>query len=351
MADEDEDKTEQASEHKLREAKKQGNIPKSIEFNSWVVLVSGLVALLFIGSEILEGLKQLWSFWFSQSANIQVNIQSVEYTFYRALKVIAILLFPFILILIIASIIANIMQTGPIFTTFPIKPDIKKINPVTGFKKLFSKKTLFEAVKTLIKFTVIFTAATLILINAIPTFTQLPSLPLESAMKFMFNEFKFTLIILLAAWAVIALIDLIYSRRSYSKKMMMSKHEVKEEYKKREGDPDIRSKRKQIQRELNEQLKSLGNVKQADVIITNPTHFAIALKFDRLKSPAPIIIAMGKNNHALNIKKEGRKHNIKLVENKPLARKIWKSGKLNQNLPAELFAEVASIYIKHKLVK
>ncbi|MCJ8313456.1 MAG: EscU/YscU/HrcU family type III secretion system export apparatus switch protein [Saccharospirillaceae bacterium] len=351
MADEDEDKSEQASEHKLREAKKQGNIPKSIEFNSWIVLVSGLVALLLIGGALLEGLQSLWSFWFSQSANIQINIQSVEYSFARALRFLALIFFPFIIILAIASIIANVMQTGPIFTTFPLKPDIKKINPVTGFKKLFSKKTLFEAVKTLIKFTVIFTTATLILINAIPTFTQLPSMPIESAMTFMFNEFKFTLVILLSAWAVIALIDLIYSRKSYTKKMMMSKHEVKEEHKKREGDPDIRSKRKQIQKELSEQLKSLGNVRQADVIITNPTHYAIALKFDRIKSPAPIIIAIGKNNHALNIKKEGKRHKIKIVENKILAQKIWKLGTLNQNLPPELFAQVANIYIKHKLVK
>lgn len=346
MAEQDQDKTENATPFKLKEAKKRGQVPKSLELNSWFVLASFLLVLFISGNKMIMEFSHIFSTVFAQSTSVSYSPDAFVLWVGKVFYSVVIVLLPIIITIMTVSILMNFFQTGPVFSFYPLKPDIKKINPVTGFKRIFSKRTIYETIKNIIK---------LILFGFLVYYFILDLMP--SLMGFMLSDssvypfiilgyIEDLLMQLVALLLLIALIDLVQSRRQFSEKMKMSTREVKDEVKRREGDPQVRAKIKELQRESSKRSQSAGRVPEADVLITNPTHKAIAIKYDRETMESPQVIAKGAGDLALKMRKIARKHNVNIIENKPLARALFKNVSLNDEIPGLYFAEIARILVK-----
>jgi len=241
---------------------------------------------------------------------------------------------------------SSLIINKPVFSTAQIKPDISRLNPVQGFKKLFSIRLLVELIKGLIKIAALF-GMMFWIINHLAT-TRLPqSLSSSgeisrSVVSELSNAGLFTLLLLLPT----TLIDIIFTRKEFSKKMRMSKRERKDEFKKLEGNPEIRQKRKKIQRELLKKSNNLARIKEADLVVINPTHIAIALKYDRQLNAAPIIIAAGAGSYAKQIKSRARYYGRPIYSRHKLARQLLKNGHINQVVPQSCYVDVAEVYRK-----
>lgn len=345
MADQDQDKTENATPFKLKEAKKRGQVPKSLELNSWFILASFLLVLSISGNKMIIELAHIARSVFSQAASTDLSPEEFVHWVGSIFYSVIMMLVPFIVSIMVVAVLMNFFQTGPVFSFYPIKPDLKKINPVTGFKKIFSKRTVYEAIKNIIK---------LIMFGSLVYFFIRNLLP--SLMGFMLSDsgvypfiilayVKDLLFQLVGLLLLIALIDVVQSRRQFSEKMKMSTREVKDETKRREGDPQVRAKIKELQREASKRSQSATRVPEADVLITNPKHKAIAIKYDRETMSSPEVIAKGAGDLALKMRKIAHKNNITIIENKPLARALFKSVSLDCEIPDIYFAEVAKILV------
>jgi len=345
MAEQDQDKSELPTPYKLQEAKKKGQIAKSTELNSWLILLTAFGLFLTVGWNILLGFGHIAAFLFDQSGQIDITVKSTVRLLDEMQSLMQQKMWPFFLGLGVVSIIATLVQTGFIFTFFPLKPDIQRLNPVKGLKRLFSKKMLFEAFKNILKLLILIAVFYGVLLKVLPTLPLLTDMPPEHVLHKLMSHASFLVASLLGALLIIAVLDLIHSRRDFMNQMKMSKREVKDESKRREGDPLVRQKRRQLQQELSNQVASMGNVPDADVVITNPTHLSIALKYDRQSMMAPCVVAKGSGASALRIREIARSKNIEIVENKPLARKLFRTAGINDSIPPDLFPLVAQIYI------
>lgn len=344
MAEQQEqDRSEQATPFKLREARKRGQVSKSLEVNSLLVLSAGLAALYFLGEKMIS--QQLA---FSRSVFNNIHRFPMEPThltqwFEMAFFYVINIFWPLLAALMIIGIAANMFQTGPIFSLFPIKPDIKRLDPIAGFKRVFSKKLLFESLKTFIKLFVFGAVLYFAVMAMLPSLFSLISIDPDFYALFLLDSTRSLMSKMLLVLLLIALLDLMYSKWDFANRMRMSRREVKEEVKRREGDPQVRAKRRELQKEAAKRAASTQNVPDADVLITNPTHLAIALKYDRNKMIAPELIAKGAGDLALAMKHIARKHNVMVVENKPLARALFERVELEQAIPEDLFPRVAKI--------
>lgn len=342
MADEQQ-KSEQASEFKLKEAKKRGSVAKSMDINSFVVLLMLAIALSFWGKGMLADQLKLSQYILSIAG--MINYESKQFTqwvvqlFFHALLI----CLPLFLLVMVAGILSNLFQTGPIFSTFPLKPDWKRLNPAEGFKRLFSMKIVVETIKSILKIAALGAAIYLFIHSILPVlfglgqseFRRYPVAVLEQVTTLI----KWCLIALLP----LAFIDLIYARRDFLKKMMMSRREVKDEYKQREGDPRIRSKIRELQKEARQRSKSLRNVKDADVLITNPTRLAIALRYDREAMAAPMVIAKGAGQLAKLMREMAFRHQIPVIENKKLARGLFRQTAIDSQIPEVYYPAAAKL--------
>lgn len=343
MADEN-NKSEKATPYKLQEARKKGQVSKSTEVVSLLMLLSFVLVFYVKSQQSLADIGQLFASLLSSAGQINLNLNNLHhFSFSLFFNVIGILT-PFILVLVLAAILANILQTGPILTWQPIKPDWQKLNPVSGAKKLFSRKTLFELFKALLKISTMFAAFWFLgeqwLDKLLHTSSQLVSQVADS----WWQLFLQMMLLLLCIMLPLALIDLAFAKWDFAKRMMMSKQDVKDEHKKKEGDPQVRSKQKQLQKEMLQKAASLSSVKDADIIITNPQHLAIALQYNPAKMPAPKVLAMGADHFAAKIRKVARQHNIPLRNNKPLARKLFKQAQTGGYVPESCYDDLAPVF-------
>lgn len=249
---------------------------------------------------------------------------------------------PVALPIMLAGVIASLMQTGFLVTGEPIKPSLGKINPIKGFKNMFSMKTLVELVKNLVMISIVAFIGYKYIIDNFDKIMQisnlyLPTLGVEIKGLVLGIFKKITLLLV-----ILATIDYIVQFRMHNKELRMSKQEVKEEYKQMEGDPQLKAKIKQRQKEMS-QNRMMQSVGDATVIITNPTHIAIAIKYVEGQMEAPKLIAKGAGNIAIKIKELAKEADIPIIENKPLARLIYKEVELEENIPQEMYQAVAEI--------
>jgi flagellar biosynthetic protein FlhB len=246
-------------------------------------------------------------------------------------------------VIVVAGIFASLVQTGPVFSFEPLKPDFDRINPASGLKRLFSTRLLFEALKNLIKLGLFATAIYAILDSLMPlVFGLVQTDPLAYSRIGLDTVigllFKLALVML-----VIALLDFGYVRWDYAKRMMMSRRELREELKRREGDPKIRARIRELQREMRKRAKALRRVPEADVLITNPSHLAVALRYRREEMTAPQVLAKGAGDIAERMKRLARRHSVPIVENRPLARLLFLKGVLDAPIPQAAYAETARV--------
>ncbi len=345
MAEQDQDKTEQASPFKLREAKKKGQLAKSMEVNSFFMLAVALLMSYTIGYQIFEAFLRINSNILSLSGQVVFSENPVMLLYKIVIEALLNAFWVLIAGMMLAGIIANMVQVGPIFTLHPIKPDLQRINPVSGFKRVFSMKMLFEFVKTVIKITIFSFVVYFSIRSLIPELLNLIGVDVKSYGSLLLNYLNSLYFKLLAAVFFIALIDFAFTKRDYFKKMMMSRRELKDEIKRREGDPRVKSKLRELQREAAKRAGSIQKVSDADILITNPTHLAVAVSYKRDYMHAPTVLTKGAGEIAEKMKVLARKYNIPIFEDKLLARELFRKVGVDKPIPDECYKSVAKLLV------
>ncbi|MBU1052883.1 MAG: flagellar biosynthesis protein FlhB [Proteobacteria bacterium] len=343
MAEEStEEKTEKPTSKKREETRNKGEVAKSKELSSVVVLFSGLFAMGTFGSFMLSNIHELMKGIFS---NPTINDQSVT----GVLEFIQQFIFSFLVIIgpllaavFIGAVLSNVMQVGFMFSGEPIKPKFSKLNPLKGLKRLVSMQSLMELAKSIVKLIIIGVTAYLTIIHEMDNVSMLGELGIGSIFQYIFSIVFRIFLRCSIAMAVLAVLDYGYQKWEFEKKLKMGKQEIKDEYKKTDGDPLVKSRIKTIQMEM-ARKRMMQAVPEADVIITNPTHFAVALKYDSLNMNAPKLVAKGAGEIAGRIKSLAAEHNVPVVENKELARNIYKLVEIGSEIPTELFQAVAEV--------
>lgn len=343
MAEQEQNRSEPATPYKLREARKRGQVAKSTEVNSFVALCGALSILYFLGERLGQGQLELSSRLLGNAHRVVLEGPSVAALFEMVAYDLLGIYWPIIAIAVTAAIVANVFQTGPIFSFFPIKPDVQRLNPVQGFKRLFSKRLLFEAIKTLVKFTILGVAVYQSIAAFLPKILTLIDIPPQNYSHFLLTHGRQLMFQLLLLLMLVALFDLAYNRWDFAERMRMSRRELKDEVKRREGDPQIRAKLRQLQKEAVQRAKALQRVPEADVLITNPQHFAVALHYDGETMVAPQVIAKGAGELALKMREVASRNQIPIVENRTLARRLFRQTGLDEDVPEDLYPVVARL--------
>ncbi len=339
----DPDKTEKATPKRRQEARKRGQVAKSTELNGAVVLIAGLIGVMFLGQTVVSNAAStMQSAWSMIASPHEVSSAAgLHGLFTLVLHVLEHTVLPIAGLVFVAALATNIAQVGfkPSFAT--VKPTFKKINPVTGAKNLFGKRALFETFKSLAKVAIVGSVAAVMLIPLL-THTDASVGTTPAALASLLGSSAESVVMrVLVAYAVIAIIDLIWQRRTFAKSMRMSKHEIKEEGKSTQLPPEVRAaiRRRQIQAARARMMAAIPN---ADVVVTNPTHYAVALSYDGTL-PAPVVVAKGKNLIAAQIRRIAAENNVPIVPDPPLARSLHATVEIDQMIPAELYAAVAQV--------
>jgi flagellar biosynthetic protein FlhB len=345
MADEDQDKSEEATPYKLREAQRRGQVAKSLDFNSFLMTLCLLAVLVIWAKSMIVSALQANTSLLSHAHQLDFGINSLSVWLTAFLRDGFAILAPLLIAVVIVAVLMNILQTGPIFSFFPIKPDFNRLNPVTGFKRVFSKKMLFEAFKSVIKIALFATVIYLVIDSILPRLANLYDVDPDGYASSLLG-FAIKMVLSLAiAMLVVALLDILYTRMDFRKKMMMSRRDLKDEVKRREGDPHVRKRIKEVQREAAKRTQSIQRVPDADVLITNPTHYAIAIKYDRTRHQSPVVLAKGAGSLAQRMKYMAAKHHVPIIEKKSLAQYLFRETEIDASIPEDAFRDVARILV------
>ena len=345
MAEGDEDdsqKTEDPTPKKIEEARKRGQVALSREVNNWVMLFAATLLIGLFAFPVLGRLQVLMREYIAQAHNFPVMPEGFS-TVLGGLfgDVFILLLLPFI-ILIAAAFLAPFLQVGPLIAPEVIKPDLSKISPLKGVQRLFSMRSLVEFAKGILKISVVGVIGTIIIYPYFDRFEHFIDLETGAAVA----ELQYLVLKMMAGilifLIVIAVIDLVYQRYEYYKKMRMSKQELKDEYKQTEGDPHVKGRLRQLRAQKARQ-RMMQSVPSADVVITNPTHFSIALKYDPETMGAPVCVAKGMDDLALRIREVAKEHDIIIYESPPLARTLYDTVEIDDTIPQEHFKAVAEV--------
>ena len=336
------DKTEEATPKKKSESRKKGQLPRSKDVGlAFTLLICTLVISLFSGF-IAGNFKSDMIYFLSSDYKQEItDISAKNYGMFVMLRM-AMGIFPVVIPIMVGGVVASLMQTGFLLTGEPLKPSLGKLNPLKGIKNMFSKRSLLELVKNLIVISIIgYLAYDFVMANYKSILSMgnvyFPSLGLEIKNLVMGIFTKITMLMI-----VLAIIDYVLQRRIFSKEMRMSKQEVKEEFKQMEGDPQVKGKIKQKQREMATR-RMMQAVPDATVVITNPTHIAVALKYEEGGMNVPKVTAVGADNIAIKIKEIAKDNDIPIIENKTLARAIYDTLDIGSEIPGEMYQAIAEI--------
>jgi flagellar biosynthetic protein FlhB len=340
MAD-DAEKTEEPTPKKIEDARKEGNVPKSQDTSGVITLFIAILAFLMLFPFMAKHMFILFKYYFSLIGMELTKVSMIDIAIVT-IREFLLMVMPLAIAVAVAGVVAAFAQFGFLFTTKAIVPDFKKIDPIKGTKNLFSMKKVIEGVKITFKS---FTTLGVGFVFFFYFITELPTVALFGLHdqllwlkdKALIIAFSMLLIIFL-----FAVIDLIIVRKQYFDGLKMSKQEIKDEMKNMEGDPLVKSRIRQLQMEASRK-RMMAEVPEADVVITNPTHYAVAIKYEQQKSHAPIVVAKGVDNIALQIKKIARENHVHIVQNPPLARSLYKEVELDKAIPESLFAAVAEV--------
>lgn len=345
MAAEDEGRTEEPSEYKLEKARKEGRVAKSQEVSGALILLLCAVTLIFLGKWLFSQLINVMVFYFNLTKNSDLQNPAIVSYFY---DVFIKCVLPISLISAISAIAGNIIQTrGFIFSLKPIEPKISKIVPKVGEylkKTIFSGKGLFNIVKSLMKVAIIIVVAYIYIKKDLFILCQIISNgQIASALGKIAVMAAKILITVAVIFLVISIPDYFVQKKDFMEEMKMTVQEVKEEYKEMEGDPEVKSRLMQMQRQILSQNIQKA-VSESDVVITNPTHFAVALKYDQTSDNPPMVNAKGQDQIALRIKTLARENNIPIVEDRPLARDLYTNIEVGDIIPKIYYEAIAVVY-------
>jgi len=344
LGDQSGDKTEEPTPHKLREAREKGQVAKSKEITTAVLLLLSYYVFKSMGEFMWKELAGMATTIFNLVPNIanEFSLSMVGYLLLLGLRAFALTLAPIFAVTFLAAIITEVLQTGFVVALDPLSPKLERINPGEGFKRIFSLQGFVETIKSILKIVIVF----YIMYSAVKE--DLPYIVV------LMEGQPWDLLVLGGAIAykaamrvgmfyiLIAILDYFYRRFEYMRNLKMTKQEVKEEYKRLEGDPMVKQRMRDLQRQTAQQ-RMMASVPQADVVLTNPTHVAVALKYDTKKMKAPRVLARGMRKAAEEIRKIAEEAEIPIVENEPLARSIYRTTDVGEAIPRELYQAVAEV--------
>ncbi|WP_104713788.1 flagellar biosynthesis protein FlhB [Helicobacter cetorum] len=337
----EEEKTELPSAKKIQKAREEGNVPKSMEVVGFLGLLAGLLSIFIFFMWWVDGFSEMYR-QILKDFSLEFSQEDAYKLFYQIAKDAFLLLLPLLVILVVVAFLANTLQFGLLFAPKTIQPKFSKINPINGIKNLFSLKKLIDGSLITLKVFLAFFLGFFIFSLFLGELNHTALLNLNSQLLWFRNKALLLITSLLFLFFVMAFVDLIIKRRQYTNSLKMTKQEVKDEYKQQEGNPEIKAKIRQMMMK-NATNKMMQEIPKANVVVTNPTHYAIALKFDE-EHPVPIVVAKGTDYLAIRIKGIAREHGIDIIENKKLARELYRDVKLNATIPEELFEAVAIVF-------
>lgn len=342
MADDAGDKTEEPTAKKLAQARSEGKVAKSQEINTTVMLAVSLGLLLVWAPFFLRQMVSL--FWATQGRahTFELTPDQVPGLFHAGILFVGTLLIPLVIPLALAALGVNVAQVGFNLSLKPLQPSLSKLNPMNGIKRLFGVKGLVELGKSLFKIGVIATVAFLTIREKLPVILSLSG---TTVGQYLETVCAVTLLLglrVVIALIVLSVLDFLFQRHQHRKELKMTKQEVKDEMKQSEGDPAVKGKVRGLMRQMARD-RMLEAIKRADVVVTNPVHVAVALRYDPAKAGAPEVVAKGARKMAQRIKDIAREHEVPIVENPPLARQLFKLTEVGDLVPSSLYKAVAEV--------
>lgn len=340
-AGDDQEKTEEPTPKKIEDAREKGNVPKSMDAAGFVPLLAGVVAIMLMLPYFGQRLTNIYNFCASVmgtglTPSVLTNIITTI-----IIQMLLIVL-PLALIIMVAGVLGNVMQFGFIFTTEPLTPDLSKIDPIKGLGRLFSMKKVVETLKIILKVSAVFGTAFYFFLTFVKELPHTMFFSMFDQLAWLKEKILILAAVMLLLFMIIAIADIFITRYNYFNDLKMSKQEVKDEYKQMDGDPQVKGRIRQLQMQAAKK-RMMQNIPAADVIITNPTHYAVALRYDKEQEDAPVVLAKGVDFLALQIKKIGLENGVHIIENPPLARELYKLCDIDRQIPAHLFGAVAQV--------
>lgn len=337
-----ENKTEDATPKKLQDAKKKGQIAKSGDLNGASGFFIFTILITSLGNYLLQNSYTYMKLSIARTPSTDITERFLRNIFLDDLVSAIRMLLPFFAVAMVVGIIANLIQVGFIFTVEPLKPNIKKLNPIEGFKNMFSKKTFLTLIKNLMKLVLIFYLAYKTLSTEFVRILNTGNIGTEKLFPFFLEFIKDISIDIAIVMFLLGIMDYVLERQEWKKNLRMSKQDIKDEHKQMEGDPEIKGKRKQKQREIS-MGRMMQDMEDSTVVITNPTHLSVVLKYDSEKDKAPLVTAKGADHLAKKIREKAKEYKIPIIENKPLARTMYKDVDIGDTVPTELYQAIAEV--------
>ena len=345
MADDSQDqsqKTEDPTQKRLTDARDKGQVAVSREVNHWFMILAGTIMVMMFLTPMMKHFGNLLLKFIEQPHAIATDRLGLRALMAETVQESVMAMLPTFLLLIAAAIAAGLIQNGLIFSAEQMKPKLEKISLGKGFKRMFSLKSVAEFAKGIAKITIVGAVVVAILWPTFSGFEQLPKMEIVASMGIMHDLVIRVMVGVLAIVSVIALLDFLFQRMQHIKQMMMSRQDIRDEMKQSEGDPMVRSRLRQIRRER-AQARMMQAVPEASVVIANPTHYSVALKYELNEMNAPIVIAKGIDAVALRIREVAEENDVPVVRNVTLARTLHAAVEIGDEIPAEHFKAVAEI--------
>jgi flagellar biosynthetic protein FlhB len=336
------DKTEDPTEKKIKDSRAEGQIARSKELNTLAIMMAGAIGLLVEGADIAQAMSYMMTSNFTITREAILDQDSMGRMLLATGKLALVVMMPFLLVMLAAAIIGPISLGGWLFATKSLAPKFSRMNPAAGLKRMFSPNALVELLKSFAKFVIVLIVALVVLNMEKGALISIAHEPLEQAIIHSLQVVGWSTLWMACGLIIIAALDVPFQLYEAHKKLLMTKQEVRDEYKNSEGSPEVKQRIRQLQREAS-QRRMMESVPDADVIITNPTHFAVALKYDPEQGGAPMLVAKGADFVALKIREIGAHHQILILESPGLARSIYYSTDIDQEIPAGLYLAVAQV--------
>lgn len=337
-----ENKTEEATPKRLRDAKKRGQVAKSADLNSAVSFFVFTLLIGLLGPYVLNNGLVFMKNSLNTNFQVDMSLSNLRAMFLNNIIQYLIFFVPFGIIAMIIGIVVNLVQVGFLFTTDPLKPDIKRLNPIEGFKNIFSKKSMFTLAKNMAKLILVFYMTYRNLSKSINQLFNSGNIGTEKLFYFLLDFIKSLSFNIALVMLALGIVDYVFQRREHRKNLRMSKQEIKDEHKEMEGSPEVKAARQQRQRQL-AMGRMMTNIEESTVVITNPTHIAVVLRYDSQKDQAPIVTAKGAGYVAEKIKEKAKENNVPIMENKSLARTMYKRVEIGDHVPMDLYKAIAEI--------
>ncbi|WP_027469271.1 flagellar biosynthesis protein FlhB [Deefgea rivuli] len=339
--DSDLEKTEPASPKRIEDARKKGQVPRSHELTTFATLMAGLITVFILAPDIYTSIKNIMvqSFTFDRSDLTSPKLMAESLM--EAMRIALVALLPIFGACVLVAIMVPILIGGWVFSTEALGPNFGKLNPATGIGRMFSMRTIVETVKTVLKSALIGGVAGWILWDEKEQFISLISMPPDTGFLMLWQMLKYTLLMTVSGMAVIVLIDVPYQLWDYYKGLRMTKEDVRQENKESEGDPHVKGRIRQLQREA-ARKRMMAEIPKANVVVTNPTHYAVAIRYDE-EMRAPKVVAKGSFLLAERIIDLAKEHKVTVVRTPPFARALYHHAQLGEEIPAALYTAAAEV--------